>query len=100
MARETNGRPRYGSRKIFFQRIWGKLHEGAIGVIDEYYDGSAQSNKEAIEAQLDEPALIAAAAVIAPKEEIPMEDNKKRKGEDVEEDEDAKRFKPLEEAEV
>jgi hypothetical protein len=39
MARETNGRPRYGSRKIFFQRIWGKLHDGAPGKIDEYYDG-------------------------------------------------------------
>jgi hypothetical protein len=32
VAREglATGRPRYGSRKIFFQRIWGRLHGGAV----------------------------------------------------------------------
>lgn len=25
----ATGRPRYGSRKIFFQRVWARLHAGA-----------------------------------------------------------------------
>lgn len=27
------GRPRYGSRKIFFQRVWARLHAGTMGII-------------------------------------------------------------------
>lgn len=26
----SNGRPRYGSRKVFFQRIWSRLHDEAL----------------------------------------------------------------------
>lgn len=29
------GRPRYGSRKIFFQRVWSRLHGGAKEVYDD-----------------------------------------------------------------
>jgi len=31
---ENAGRPRYGSRKIFFQRVWARLHEVAGGIPD------------------------------------------------------------------
>jgi hypothetical protein len=27
----ATGRPRYGSRKIFFQRVWSRLHAGSLG---------------------------------------------------------------------
>jgi hypothetical protein len=27
---EGKGRPRYGSRKIFFQRVWARLHGGTV----------------------------------------------------------------------
>ena len=27
---DSDGRPRYGSRKVFFQRVWGRLHGQAI----------------------------------------------------------------------
>lgn len=64
-------------------------------MIDEYYDGSAQSNKEAIAAQLDDPALIAAAAVRDEEDE----EAKKRK-QDIVVDEDTKRFKASQEADV
>jgi hypothetical protein len=86
IARETNGRPRYGSRKIFFQRIWQKLHDGAPGKIDEYYDGGFAAasgstvnvnskgeiddddddvpvvTNKTLSSDLDDPALIAAEA--------------------------------------
>lgn len=40
-AREglATGRPRYGSRKIFFQRVWSRLHAGTLGK-DEGEEGS------------------------------------------------------------
>lgn len=28
----TAGRPRYGSRKIFFHRVWSRLHAGTLGI--------------------------------------------------------------------
>lgn len=40
------GRPRYGSRKIFFQRVWSRLHAGTLGIsatdedMDDYNMGS------------------------------------------------------------
>lgn len=38
-AREglSSGRPRYGSRKIFFQRVWARLH-GGVNIEDEFKD--------------------------------------------------------------
>ena len=38
-AREglSSGRPRYGSRKIFFQRVWARLH-GGVKIEDEFKD--------------------------------------------------------------
>jgi hypothetical protein len=33
----SSGRPRYGSRKIFFQRVWARLHGGPLA---EEFDGS------------------------------------------------------------
>lgn len=37
VAREgmSSGRPRYGSRKIFFQRVWARLHGGPLPEEDE-----------------------------------------------------------------
>jgi hypothetical protein len=43
----SSGRPRYGSRKIFFQRIWGRLH-----------GGTAQENAEDDDASHDTPSDI------------------------------------------
>jgi hypothetical protein len=37
----ASGRPRYGSRKIFFQRVWARLHGGAFTEEDD--DNSNQS---------------------------------------------------------
>ena len=41
----SSGRPRYGSRKIFFQRVWARLHQGADG--EEEEDDSKQSASDA-----------------------------------------------------
>merc|ERR1712137_670611 len=43
----TSGRPRYGSRKIFFQRMWARLH--GVGVAEDGSDseeGSVKTDKE------------------------------------------------------
>ena len=42
-AREgmSSGRPRYGSRKIFFQRVWARLHGGPLPEEDEAEAASA-----------------------------------------------------------
>lgn len=44
-AREglSSGRPRYGSRKIFFQRVWARLHGGPMSEEDE---GSNQTHSD------------------------------------------------------
>lgn len=43
----NNGRPRYGSRKIFFQRIWGRLHGGPA--VPEEDDGGSHDTPSDIE---------------------------------------------------
>jgi hypothetical protein len=56
----TNGRPRYGSRKIFFQRMWARLHgtseDGETAVV---VDADVTPEKAKEEA---EPAVAAVAA--------------------------------------
>lgn len=32
----SDGRPKYGSRKVFFQRVWGRLHGEAIPTIPDF----------------------------------------------------------------
>lgn len=51
-AREglASGRPRYGSRKIFFQRVWARLHGRRYSAADEAADdASNQTSSEADE---------------------------------------------------
>jgi len=44
----SSGRPRYGSRKIFFQRMWARLHGGKGGAEDESdSEDSKKENKDA-----------------------------------------------------
>ena len=53
----SSGRPRYGSRKIFFQRVWARLHQQ-----EEDDDNSKQSSSDADSTQtptdLDESSTI------------------------------------------
>jgi hypothetical protein len=39
----ATGRPRYGSRKIFFQRVWARLHAGAPldDIVDDVLESAA-----------------------------------------------------------
>ena len=64
-AREglASGRPRYGSRKIFFQRIWSRLHGGDSVVAQEDQENNAH---EAVAAA----AAAAAAATSAAEDEM------------------------------
>mmetsp|Transcript_30619 Transcript_30619/g.73434 ORF Transcript_30619/g.73434 Transcript_30619/m.73434 type:complete len:357 (+) Transcript_30619:87-1157(+) len=42
----TSGRPRYGSRKIFFQRMWARLHGGTVAEDgSDSEDGSVNAEK-------------------------------------------------------
>ncbi|CAJ1936269.1 unnamed protein product [Cylindrotheca closterium] len=44
----TSGRPRYGSRKIFFQRMWARLHGGTVAEDgSDSDDGSLMAEKPA-----------------------------------------------------
>merc|ERR1712137_455725 len=40
----ASGRPRYGSRKIFFQRMWARLHGGRAGYDDD--DSISEADEE------------------------------------------------------
>eukprot|EP00980_Cylindrotheca_fusiformis_P019341 scaffold6638_cov127-Cylindrotheca_fusiformis.AAC.25 len=43
----SSGRPRYGSRKIFFQRMWARLHGGKAGAEDDVSDSEGEGNSAA-----------------------------------------------------
>ena len=74
------GRPRYGSRKIFFQRIWERLHgEDTIKAMDaEAAADIDNNNNNIINKPLQQvkprPTAVAAAAAAAPKTMIPTSD--------------------------
>jgi hypothetical protein len=61
----TSGRPRYGSRKIFFQRIWARLHKGATfqeddedDTTDEHDDRSSERASEETPTDVDESSAL------------------------------------------
>mmetsp|Transcript_50806 Transcript_50806/g.152949 ORF Transcript_50806/g.152949 Transcript_50806/m.152949 type:complete len:646 (-) Transcript_50806:26-1963(-) len=43
----NDGRPKYGSRKVFFQRVWGRLHGEAIPEIPDFEAEQAPSQPSA-----------------------------------------------------
>ena len=96
------GRPRYGSRKIFFHRVWSRLHAGTLGIstadedMEEYNMGDTDGDGDsyipssiiddvvteamgesvaaavAIKAQQDEDAAVATATTTSNKRTLPL----------------------------
>ena len=71
-------RPRYGSRKIFFHRVWSRLHAGTLGItttdedMDDYNDGDGDNyiSSSVIDDVVQEAmgASVAVAAAVETKE--------------------------------
>ena len=57
-AREgmSSGRPRYGSRKIFFQRVWARLHGGPLPEEDEQSSPKGSTDSLADDASNQTPS--------------------------------------------
>ncbi|KAL3943163.1 MAG: hypothetical protein SGBAC_002765 [Bacillariaceae sp.] len=86
----TSGRPRYGSRKIFFQRMWTRLHGGTVNedgtdseddsVKAEQANGSsaeAESDAETVENRDDESKSTSNKRALNPNNESSDENNKR-----------------------
>ena len=57
----ATGRPRYGSRKIFFQRVWARLHAGTMGPTSDSAAAAAAAaaeEEECGESKSDETASL------------------------------------------
>lgn len=59
----ATGRPRYGSRKIFFQRVWARLHAGTMGQTSDSAAAAAaaaaeEEEEECGESKSDETASL------------------------------------------
>lgn len=94
-AREglPSGRPRYGSRKIFFQRIWARLH-GSPEAKEEESNVSGITMKVDVLSSLQDEVAAAVAAEAAKISAETMADETKRKAEtDNEYDESSKKVK-------
>lgn len=61
------GRPRYGSRKIFFHRVWSRLHAGTLGiqVSDDYYEDYPLMKSDGETASLHEESADSIADIVA-----------------------------------
>jgi hypothetical protein len=61
------GRPRYGSRKIFFHRVWSRLHAGTLGiqVSDDYYEDYPLMKSDGETASLQEESADSIADIVA-----------------------------------
>jgi hypothetical protein len=61
------GRPRYGSRKIFFHRVWSRLHAGTLGiqVSDDYYEDYPLMKSDGETASLQEESAESIADIVA-----------------------------------
>lgn len=71
----TTGRPRYGSRKIFFQRMWARLHgksaDGETAIVVEADVTPEKAKEEAEKAAADATATIVAASSNTSSLELP-----------------------------
>ncbi|GAX18557.1 hypothetical protein FisN_10Hh242 [Fistulifera solaris] len=54
----SSGRPRYGSRKIFFQRVWSRLHEGAEHESDDLSTETPDMEEASMTSEGDHSALV------------------------------------------
>ena len=61
-----NGRPRYGSRKIFFHRVWSRLHAGTLGIqVNDYYEDYNILKSDGETASLQEESAESIADIVA-----------------------------------